>query len=315
MPEIRQIAVFGAGTMGHGIAQCAASRGYAVTLTDMEAKMLDRGRTLIDGSLKFMVESGRMTEAEAAETKARITFEPDNQRVAGSADLIFEAVFEDLDVKRNLFQALGEWTGPEVILASNTSSFDIARLAEVTRHPERVIGTHWFHPAQITPALEVIPTDQTRPELVQVVLELAGRLGKYATRCANRPGFVANRIQFAMIAEALAMVEEGVASPEEVDRIVKSSFGFRLGCFGPCEIADQAGLDVYRSIFASLYEALGREQFKPPKILDRMVEENRLGLKNGQGFYDYGQGAAEALLDRRDRMLMARLQLFEKENF
>ena len=314
MTEIKNITVFGAGTMGHGIAQTAAMNGFKVCLCDPAPGLLDRGRTMMEKSLNFMVDFGRLTQAQAEAVLPRVTFEADSQKAAEKAEFIFEAVFEDLQVKRDLFKSLGDWTGPEVILASNTSSFDISLLAQVTRHPHRVIGAHWFHPAQITPALEVIPTDQTTPEVTQTVLALAEKMGKFATRCTNHPGFVANRIQFAMMAEALAIVEEGLATPEEVDRIVKASFGFRLSCFGPFEIADQAGMDVYKSIFASLYETLGREQFRPPKILDQMVEENQLGLKTSRGFYDYGEGGLAALYERRDLMFSERLKLFENEN-
>ncbi|MDR0355426.1 MAG: 3-hydroxyacyl-CoA dehydrogenase family protein [Deltaproteobacteria bacterium] len=312
--NIKNIAVFGAGTMGHGIAQTAALAGFSVCLCDPAPGMLERGRGLIEQSLQLMTEIGRLTKDRAEAVWPLLSFEAETEKAARGADFIFEAVFEDIKVKQDLFRSLSEWTGQEVILASNTSSFDISLLAEVSRHPQRVVGAHWFHPAQITPAIEVIPTERTSPETLATVLELAEKMGKYATRCANHPGFVANRIQFAMMAEALAIVEEGLASPEEVDRIVKSSFGFRLSRFGPFEIADQAGMDVYKSIFASLFQALGREQFRPPKLLDKMVEEKRLGLKSGRGFYEYGQDGAAALYDRRDRSLSERLKLFEKEN-
>jgi 3-hydroxybutyryl-CoA dehydrogenase len=315
MKDIKTIAVLGAGTMGHGIAQCAAVAGYAVALSDPDETMLARGRAMIETSLNYWRARGRLEPAAAAAALSRLTLVAEPQEAAAKADFVFEAVFENLDLKRDLFRNLGQWTGPEVVLASNTSSFDISRLAEVTRHPERVIGAHWFHPPQITPALEVIPTAQTSPQVLAAVLALAEKMGKYPTRCSNQPGFVANRIQFAMLAEVLAIIEEGAATPEEVDRIVKSSLGFRLGCFGPCEIADQAGLDVYRSIYESLYAATGRAVFQTPAAVTRLVQENRLGLKTGRGFYDYSApGAAAEVLNRRDIRLLERLKLFEREN-
>jgi len=140
------------------------------------------------------------------------------------------------------------------------------------------------------------------------------RIGKFPTLCKSAPGFVANRIQLAMAAEALAMVEEGLASPEEVDRIVKSSFGFRLSAFGPFEIIDQAGLDTYRAVFQYLYDKLGRDQFRPPQILNDLIDQGRLGLKSEKGFYDHEDGAAEALKQKRDSRLYARLNIFRKEN-
>jgi 3-hydroxybutyryl-CoA dehydrogenase len=300
--------------MGHGIAQQAAQSGFQVTLADMDASMLDKGRRMMLSSLELMAKVRRVDPASIPEIMGRVTFSADLDQCAREAEFVFEAVFEKLEIKRALFQKLGELAGPEVILASNTSSFDISLLASVTRHPERVVGAHWFHPPQITPAVEVVPAEKTSPEVLAAVLELTGRLGKHPTRCPNVPGFVANRIQFAMLAEVMAVIEEGAATPEEVDRIVKSSLGFRLGCFGPCEIADQAGVDVYRSIYESLAAATGRAVFKTPPLIEKMAAEGRHGLKTKGGFYDYSApGEAGRVMERRDRLLLNQLGLFEEE--
>ncbi|MCG8643681.1 MAG: 3-hydroxyacyl-CoA dehydrogenase family protein, partial [Desulfobacterales bacterium] len=173
---------------------------------------------------------------------------------------------------------------------------------------------HWFHPPPITPAVEIIPADTTDQKTIDQAVALMERIGKFPTMCKSAPGFVANRIQFAMAAEALAIVQEGLASPVEVDRIVKSSFGFRLSAFGPFEIMDQAGIDTYRAIFEYLHGKLGRDQFKTPRILCDLIEKGRLGLKNEKGFYDHEDGAAEALKRKRDRRLYARREIFRKEN-
>jgi 3-hydroxybutyryl-CoA dehydrogenase len=200
-----------------------------------------------------------------------------------------------------------------VVLATNTSSFDINELSAVTAHPERVIGTHWFHPPQITPCVEVIPSDATSPEVVEIATTLMRNIGKVPTRCKSAPGFVANRIQLAMAAEALAIVEAGLATPQEVDQIVRTSFGFRLSAYGPFQICDQAGADTYYSIYEYLYERLKREQMRPSPLLKKQVEQGRLGLKTGQGFYEYKQGAVEAMKRERDRKLYSRLRLFREE--
>ncbi len=307
------IVVVGAGTMGHGIAQCAAMNGFHVTIVDQIPSMLPKAQALIQAHLEAMVKDGRIEAGAAEDSFLRISFQEDLEQAVSDADFIFEAVFEDLNVKRDLFKRLGELANPHAILASNTSSFDIGKLCEVTKRPERVIGMHWFHPPQITPCIEVTPAATTSPETLEKALSMAEALHKYPTRCSNSPGFVANRIQFAMAAEALAIVQEGLATPEEVDRIVTSSFGFRLSAFGPFEIADQAGIDVYRSIFAYLHETLGRSQFAPSPILDEMVKAGKLGLKSGSGFYDYKDGAAEALRRTRDQRLFDRLALFARE--
>lgn len=314
MEKSNRILVVGAGTMGHGIAQCAAMKGFPVRLVDEVESMLPRAKGLVEDHLAFMVSLGRIDAAEAQAALKRMTFSSDMAGGVAWADFVFEAVFEDLEVKRGLFRKLGELARPGVVLASNTSSFDIDKLGEVTRQAERVVGMHWFHPAQITPCIEIVPGGRTSAETLDRAQTMAEALGKYPTQCANSPGFVANRIQFAMVAEALAIVEEGLATPEQVDRIVKSSFGFRLSAFGPFEIADQAGIDVYRSIFAYLYKTLGSEQFSPSVVLDRMVEAGKLGLKSGAGFYGYGRGAADTLRRTRDVRLFDRLSLFAKEN-
>ena len=205
------------------------------------------------------------------------------------------------------------YTEPAAILASNTSSYDIDELAAGVSHPERIVGTHWFHPPQITPCVEVIPSTGATEENVELVMEFLTGLGKMPTRCASAPGFVANRIQFAMAREAIALVEEGLATPAEIDQIVKTSFGFRLGAYGPFEIMDQAGADTYQSVYEYLFSKLPREPFRPAQLLSQQVQAGKLGLKTAAGFYEYGAGAADAVRRERDRKLYARLQLVSEE--
>jgi len=276
--------------------------------------LLDRARAWIRENLEFMVELELIQSLQIEAALSKISFTSDLDGSAGKADYVLEAITEDLELKKSLFKQLGTLAGPDVILATNTSSYDINELANVTRNPQRVLGTHWFHPPPITPAVEIIPADATSRETIDQAIALMERIGKFPTMCKSAPGFVANRIQFAMVAEALAIVEQGLASPEEVDRIVKSSFGFRLSAFGPFEIIDQAGLDTYRAIFDYLYDKLGAEQFKPPRILSDLIDQGRFGLKSGKGFYDHEGGAAEALKRKRDSRLYARLKIFKDEN-
>ena len=314
MHEIKTVLVVGAGVMGHGFAQTFAYNGLNVFLVDQDRDLLDRAMGWIRENLDFMGELDLLDAFGVASTLGRIQCTLDLEGSVKNSDFILEAVTEDLGVKKELFEKLGTLTSPQVILATNTSSFDINDLAAVTRHPERVLGTHWFHPPPITPAVEIIPADVTSKESVDRATALMKRIGKFPTICKSAPGFVANRIQLAMAAEALAIVGEGLATPEEVDRIVKSSFGFRLSAFGPFEIMDQAGLDTYQAVFEYLHEKLGREQFNPPPVLKDLVGKGRLGLKNGKGFYDHGKGAADALKRKRDKRLYARLEIFRQEN-
>jgi 3-hydroxybutyryl-CoA dehydrogenase len=312
--DIQNVLVVGAGVMGHGLAQTFAMKDLNVFLVDKDRELLDRAEVWIRENLEFMVELNLPQSQEIENTLSRISTTTDLERSAMKADYVLEAISENLDLKKEIFKQLGTVAGPDVILATNTSSYDINELAAVTRHPERVLGTHWFHPPPITPAVEIIPADATSEQTIHTTVAFMEQIGKFPTMCKSTPGFVANRIQFAMAAEALAIVQEGLASPEEVDRIVKSSFGFRLSAFGPLEIIDQAGLDTYRAIFEYLHDKLGREQFKPPRILSDLIEQGRLGLKNEKGFYDHEDGAAEALKRKRDSRLYARLNIFKNEN-
>ncbi len=314
MKEIKTILVVGAGVMGHGFAQTFALNELDVFLMDQSPDLLDRARVWIRENLEFMVELDLIQPPEIETALSKISFTSDLDGSVAKADYVLEAITEDLELKKSLFKQLGTVTGPDVILATNTSSYDINELANVTRNPQRVLGTHWFHPPPITPAVEIIPADATSQATIDQAIALMERIGKFPTMCKSAPGFVANRIQFAMVAEALAIVEQGLASPEEVDRIVKSSFGFRLSAFGPFEIIDQAGLDTYRAIFDYLYAKLGGEQFKPPRILSDLIDQGRFGLKSGKGFYDHEGGAAEALKRKRDSRLYARLKIFKDEN-
>jgi 3-hydroxybutyryl-CoA dehydrogenase len=313
MGEIKRVVVVGAGIMGHGFAQVFGLNGLDVVLVDQTDDLLQRARGWIRDNLQTMVELGELEPAGVQPALRCIQFSVDLAAAVQGADYVLEAVTENIEIKRGLFQRLGTLAPPEAVLATNTSSFDINEFARVTRNPERVIGTHWFHPSPITPCVEVIPADATSRETIELTVAFMERMGKFPTVCKSAPGFVANRIQFAMAAEALAIVEEGLATPQEVDRIVTSSFGFRLGAYGPFEICDQAGLATYRAVFDYLFKKIGREQFKPPGILDALVKQGRGGLNDQKGFYDYAAGAAESLKRERDRKLFARRRLFMTE--
>lgn len=313
MAGIGKVLVLGAGVMGHGFAQYFAMRGHPVRLADRNREQLERALEWIDGSLRFFADEGELAPEELAGVLGRIEPVEDWSPAADQIDFVLEAVSENIAVKKAVFGELDSVMRPEVILASNTSSYDINEFTPVVKHPERVIGTHWFHPPQITPCVEIIPSDATSPRTVERTMEFMRGIGKYPTLCRSAPGFVANRIQFAMAAEAYAIIEEGLATPEQIDRIVKSSFGFRLGAYGPCEICDQAGVDTYTAIFEYLHEKLKKDQFKPPEILKNLLREGRCGLKTGSGFYSYEAGAADKVKRERDGRLFARLRLFAKE--
>jgi 3-hydroxybutyryl-CoA dehydrogenase len=305
--------VVGAGIMGHGIAQLLAMNNIKVHLVDQTDEFLYRARGWIEDNLNYMVELKELQGSQVPETLSKINFSTDLTGNLEKAGYVLEAVTENFDLKLGVWKILDQYAAPGAILASNTSSYDIKELAAGVSNQERIIGTHWFHPPQITPCVEVIPAKGASQPNIDLVMEFLIGLGKVPTICKSAPGFVANRIQLAMASEAIALVEEGLATPAEVDRIVKSSFGFRLGAYGPFEIMDQAGVDTYLSVFKYLYDRLDKASFKPPGLLKRQVEAGKLGLKSSGGFYDYGPGLADGVRRDRDRKLYARLKLLRRE--
>ena len=311
--KIDSALVVGAGTMGHGFAQLLAMHNIEVCLVDQSDDLLDRARCWIADNLDYMIELGKLNTSGKETILSAINFTTDLVGNLPKADYVLEAVSEDFDLKRDVWLTMGQNAAPGAILASNTSSYDINELAEGLPNPERIIGTHWFHPPQITPCVEVIPSKHADPANIDLVMEFLTGLGKVPTICKSAPGFVANRIQMALAAEAMALVEEGLATPAEVDSIVKNSFGFRLGAYGPFEIMDQAGADTYLGVYRYLAEKLDKPYFKPPKLLEKQVKAGKLGLKSAGGFYDYGPGAVDTMRRDRDQKFYARLELVRKE--
>jgi len=311
--KINSALVVGAGTMGHGFAQLLAMNNIEVFLVDQSDDLLDRARDWIVDNLDYMIELEKLNASGKTAVLSAINFTTDLTGNLPKADYVLEAVSENFDLKRDVWSTMGQYAAPAAILASNTSSYDINELAEGLPNPERIIATHWFHPPQITPCVEVIPSMHADPSNIDLVMKFLTGLGKVPTICKSAPGFVANRIQMALAAEAIALVEEGLATPAEVDSIVKNSFGFRLGAYGPFEIMDQAGADTYLGVYRYLDEKLGKPHFKPPKLLEKQVKAGKLGLKSAGGFYVYGPGAVDTMRRDRDRKFYARLELVRKE--
>lgn len=311
--QISKAVVIGAGVMGHGICQLLAQHGIKVSLVDTDENILRRAKGWISDNLAYMAEIGQLESTGVDDILARITFTADLVGSLAGAQYIVEAASENFHIKQKIWAVLSTYAPKEAILASNTSSYDINELAEGISGPERIIGTHWFHPPPITPCVEVIPCNGADRTHIEWTMRFLTWLGKAPTLCKSAPGFVANRIQMAMAKEAMALIEEGLATPAEVDRIVKTSIGFRLGAFGPFEIIDQAGTDVYCSVYEYLDAKLPGEKFKPPVILQELVAAGRFGLKNSAGFYEYGPGATDQMRRKRDRLLYTRLNQFKKE--
>jgi len=283
--DIGRIFVAGAGLMGHGIAQVHAAMGHDVTLYEPDGARAQAGLERIAGNLERSVAKGRLTAEDRAATLARITTTDAIDLVAG-ADLVIEAVFEDLEVKRALWRELDGVAGPDAIFASNTSSIAIAALAEAVSpaRRERFIGMHFFSPVPVMPLIELIRADTTSDATVQAIRALAAELGKAVIVSADRPGFIVNRILMPFLADAMRIYEQGVGSAEDIDA------GARIGLnhpMGPLELADFIGLDVCLGIMRVLDADLGLAHLRPPAILEQLVAAGHLGQKTGRGFYTY----------------------------
>ncbi len=290
MGELERVAVVGAGLMGHGIAQVFACAGHGVAVYDQSAEaratVVDRVRS----NLAFLGEEGSAAEAIAVHERL--------EEAVTEADVVFEAVSEDLAVKQELFARMSEVVGADTILATNTSVMSVAEIGARARDPGRVVGTHWWNPPYLIPLVEVTPAPTTRPDTVQATMELLARVGKSPIHVRKDvPGFVGNRLQHAMWREAFALVEAGVCDPETVDRVVKESFGLRLPVLGPMENADLIGLDLTLAVHEYVLPHLDRTP-GPAPILRRHVAEGRLGMKTGRGFRAWTAAEAQAVRER-----------------
>lgn len=281
--SIQKGAVLGAGTMGHGIAQSLAQCGVEVCLFDIAPEPVDQGLAQIAKNLEKGVARGKVSEEDRDGTLARLRGSADLQDAIAGAGIVVEAVPEKLELKRTIFGELSRSLGPEALLATNTSSLSIDQIAEAAEHPERVLGMHFFNPVHIMKLVEVVRGAATSEDAVQTALDLARRMGKEPIDVRDAPGFASSRLGIAIGMEAIRMVEEQVASAEDIDKAMTLGYGFPMG---PLKLTDLVGLDVRLSIAEYLASTLG-DRFTPPQLLRDKVRDGELGKKSGRGFYDW----------------------------
>ncbi|HIG86858.1 MAG TPA: 3-hydroxyacyl-CoA dehydrogenase family protein [Planctomycetes bacterium] len=279
---IQRAAVLGAGTMGHGIAQVLAQAGIQVCLFDVDEQATSRGLTAIQGNLDKGVSRGKVTEEDRAAALGRISCATVLGDAIDGVQLVVEAVPEKIELKHSIFAELGA-LGMDVLLASNTSSLSIDKIAEAAEHPERVLGMHFFNPVHLMKLVEVVRGERTSEQAAQCALDLVGRLGKTPIDVKDAPGFASSRLGIAIGLEAMRMLEEGVASAEDIDTAMTLGYGFPMG---PLKLTDLVGLDVRLAIAEHLSSTLG-ERFSPPDILREMVARGELGKKSGKGFHNW----------------------------
>jgi len=281
---IKRVTIIGSGTMGNGIAQVTAASGYQVFMTDVSRQQLEKAMATIEGSLSRFVQKGKMSSRDMENILLNIRTGTDLQEALADADLVIEAVFEDLEVKKETFNKLGNWAPAQAILASNTSSLPITAIAAAAERPERVIGLHFMNPVPLMKGVEVIRARQSSDEAVNAGIEFVKSLGKVPAEAVDYAGFIVSRVLDVMLNEAVYCVMDG-HKPEEIDKAMKVCTNFPMG---PLELIDLAGADILLNVMECLKREFG-DKYRPAPLLVQMVRAGHLGRKTGQGFYNYNR--------------------------
>jgi 3-hydroxybutyryl-CoA dehydrogenase len=294
--SLQNITVIGAGTMGNGIAHLFAQHGFTVTLVDVNAAQLEKALQTIDKNLERQVTKGTLTAGEKQQALANLSTQTDLAKGASLADLVVEAATENIDLKLKIFKQLDEVAPAGAILASNTSSISITKIAAVTKRPELVIGMHFMNPVPVMKLVEIINGYATTQPVTDKIVELSRQLGKVPCVVNDYPGFIANRILMPMINEAICSLYEGVAGIEAIDTVMKLGMAHPMG---PLQLADFIGLDVCLSILNVLHSGFGNPKYAPCPLLVNMVTAGKMGVKTGEGFYQYTAGSKELTVSPR----------------
>ena len=308
LDDIQQIAVIGAGLMGHGIAQEFAFAGYQVQLHDVTQAQVDAGIERIRDNLQLFVENDLAKPDQIDETLSRVHGSPQLEVVGRDADFVIEAVVENLSLKQEVFRQLDQICPPHTILASNTTAQMPSQIGVFTQRQDKILNTHYFNPPYLIPLVELIRSPKTSDETLRVAYNLMVKIGKTPAIIQKEvPGFVGPRLQAAVIREAFSIVERGIATAEDVDLVVRNSFGRRLSVAGPFQVFELAGWDLVLAAFEELYKDLNSASEINP-LLREMVEDDRLGVKSGEGFYEWTPEKIDEIRDKMNRALIHRLK-------
>ncbi len=315
MKRINKVTIIGSGTMGHGIGQTFALGGYEVILNDISEELLEKAKYQIKSNLNTFLEFGIITSEKADETLKKIKTNTNLKTAVLGSDFIVEAVPEIMDLKKKIFKELDDYSPPHAILASNTSGLSLTEMTAEVKRKDKAIITHWWNPPHIIPVVEIVRGRFTSDETVDLVYNLLSSIGKKPIKILKEvPGFLGNRLQFALYREALACLSQGIASAEDIDMAVKGTFGFRLPTLGPLETSDFGGLDTFLNISQYLFKELDRS-VEPPEILKEKVKKGKLGVKSGEGFFFYPPDKVEEKIKERDRQFLQRLKcLYYKDS-
>ena len=311
--DVSKVLVIGAGTMGAGIAGAFARAGCTVHLSDVDEDVVQQGLERLEEAQRVLVGAGAISSEEAVAARERIHVAVDLDGACDGIDLVVEAVSEDLELKRELFGRLDGLCPPQTVFATNTSGLSISQIAGATQRPAQVAGLHFWNPPHIVPLVEVTRGADTSDATAELLMAVCRRLGKQPILVRHDvPGFVGNRLQFAVVREALHILSEGIASAEDIDTAMTAGPGLRYGLIGPLQTADLGGLDIFLAISQYLFQELNSSA-EAPEALSRLVEAGKLGAKTGEGFYPYSKEDLSRIIERRDRVLLEFLDILRGE--
>ncbi|CAH0284460.1 3-hydroxyacyl-CoA dehydrogenase family protein [Peribacillus simplex] len=298
---IKKIAIIGSGVMGSGIAQSFAVSGYFVTINDIKEELLYHAQNRISENLSLLIEEGVLTDQEKQGALANITYSVDLKGAVRDADFIIEAIPEVIELKLNLYEQMEKIIKPDAIVASNTSTFPISQLMEKASFADRMVITHFFNPGHLVPLVEIVQHDETKPEIVKTTMDLMRKIGKSPILLKKEiAGFIANRLQTALMREAFYLLKEGVANAEDIDTAITAGPGFRWAFTGPIEIADFGGLDTWQRVLDNVSPVLDQSKEAPDLIRD-LVAKGMLGTKSGEGIFTYEESTVSQKINERDR--------------